>query len=177
MYKTGLNKSISRVSNLLTKPYCFGCWLAALFSALMHKLKINWTLNYCEQSFIFLSSQSKLRAHARSEGIAPTKEGRSIYFPKFTFSLATCCSRERRPTACGLPLGKKKHSKLTTWSLRDSLKTIPSASEVYNTPFPVSEMRQKWYGWTILHRPLQNFNILNIQDLAGQILKIQLLKC
>ena len=37
----------------------------------------------------------------------------------------------------------KKHIKLTTWSLRDSLKTIPSASEVYNTPFPVSEMRQE----------------------------------
>ena len=130
---------------------------------------------YCEQSFIFLLSQSKLRAHVRGEGIALTKEGRGIYFPNFTFSLTTCCSKERRTTAWGLPL-EKKHRKLTTWSLRDSLKTIPSASEVYNTPFPVSEMRQKWYGWTILQRSLQNFNILNIQDLVGQRLKIQLFK-
>ena len=81
----------------------------------------------------------------RGEGIVATKEGRSIYFHNFTFSHATCYSKERRTTACGLPL-EKKHSKLTTWSLRDSLKTIPSASEVYNTPFPVSEIKETRYG-------------------------------
>ena len=66
----------------------------SLLSIIAQKLPINGTLNYWEQSFIFLLSQSKLRAHVRSEGIAPTKEGRSIYFPNFTFHLQCVALRK-----------------------------------------------------------------------------------